>query len=604
MAVGLSTGTSVWSNIVTWKVGATGPAVGTAFQVSDSNNDNEKVIQIAFGSMDSSKDDKDATNYVSTDGTASVSYGGNSYSFDHYASTDKTNGSNSNSLAADGSSTGNYIAFVPKYSGTVVVVVHNLGTGSDSKPTWTFEDGVAKSGIIIGSGSSNIAYDGQTDVKALNNNTNVTGGIKFNVSAGKTYTMSINGSKPRWMGIIYDYTNPWSSVYERGYTTAWSDDDVATWPGTTGDDYSVTKTAAGMQFDVVDHASYGNYAFEYSHSITTAADKEVNFKAVWSAGSPTGYANRQNSYIDLGGVKLRLYGQNSKLTIQLGTADPVNLMVGSEEGNSGTLRSQDFDIDITIHKATGEVEYSVSTSAWNSGTPVTGSGTMTGSVAVNSIKVGLDRNGKQFKVFSETLKKIQVKEKTEIVPVSVSAAGYATYVNSDYDLDFSATSIEAYKVKVSTKGVATLTKVDNVPAGTPVLLYKDGGATEDIPMMSGAAAVTGNDLVAGTGATVATIDGDYTNMILNNVSGIGFYFANGQTVATNRAYLHIATTLAPDASGGSRMTMVFGDDATSINTMLMNNVVKNNEYFDLQGRRVVQPQKGLYIVNGKKVIVK
>ena len=191
------------------------------------------------------------------------------------------------------------------------------------------------------------------------------------------------------------------------------------------------------------------------------------------------------------------------------------------------------------------------------------------------------------------------------IPVEVSAAGYATYVPT-CDLDFSATSIEAYKVKVSTKGIATLTKVDNVPAGTPVLLYKEGGATEDIPVMTGAAAVTGNDLVAGTGAAVATVDGTYTNMILNNGSkGIGFYFAAGQTVAANRAYLHIATTLAPDAVGaGSRMSMVFDGETTGVDATLVNSEKVNSEVYDLQGRRVAQPTKGLYIVNGKKVIIK
>jgi len=189
------------------------------------------------------------------------------------------------------------------------------------------------------------------------------------------------------------------------------------------------------------------------------------------------------------------------------------------------------------------------------------------------------------------------------IPVEVSAAGYATYVPT-CDLDFSATSIEAYKVKVSTKGVATLLKVDNVPAGTPVLLYKEGGATEDIPVMTGADAVTGNDLVAGTGAAVATVDGTYTNMILNNGSkGIGFYFAAGKTVAANRAYLHIATTLAPDAAG-SRMSMVFDDEATGVDATLVNSEKVNSEVYDLQGRRVAQPTKGLYIVNGKKVIIK
>ena len=30
----------------------------------------------------------------------------------------------------------------------------------------------------------------------------------------------------------------------------------------------------------------------------------------------------------------------------------------------------------------------------------------------------------------------------------------------------------------------------------------------------------------------------------------------------------------------------------------------NNGYYDLQGRRVAQPAKGLYIVNGKKMVIK
>ena len=189
------------------------------------------------------------------------------------------------------------------------------------------------------------------------------------------------------------------------------------------------------------------------------------------------------------------------------------------------------------------------------------------------------------------------------VPVTVSAAGFATYVNSTYDLDFTSTSIKAYKVKVSSKGIAKLTKVDEVPAGTPVLLYKDGGDTENIPVMTGAAAVSDNDLVAGTGAAVATTDGEYTNMILNNVSGIGFYFANGQTVAKNRAYLHIATSLAPTAA--SRMVMVFGDETTGVNSLTPNpSPIGDGSIYTLSGQRVENPKKGLYIKNGKKVVIK
>lgn len=203
-------------------------------------------------------------------------------------------------------------------------------------------------------------------------------------------------------------------------------------------------------------------------------------------------------------------------------------------------------------------------------------------------------------------------KKTSDLPANekivVTDAGYATYV-SDYNLDFTSATTKAYKVNVASKGVATLTEVAKVPAKTPVLLYAEGGNGEGeaIPVTTEAiAAVTENDLVAGTGATVATTDGDYTNMILNNVdSKIGFYFANGQTVAANRAYLHILTTLAPDAVGGSRgMSLVFADDVTGISATLKNKEIEDKEVYNLKGQRVVQPTKGLYIVSGKKVIIK
>jgi hypothetical protein len=71
------------------------------------------------------------------------------------------------------------------------------------------------------------------------------------------------------------------------------------------------------------------------------------------------------------------------------------------------------------------------------------------------------------------------------------------------------------------------------------------------------------------------------------------------TVATDKAYLQ--TTVA-----SARIAFDFDDNETTglsevTNTNLTNNT---NEFFDLQGRKVAQPTKGLYIVNGKKVVIK
>jgi len=188
--------------------------------------------------------------------------------------------------------------------------------------------------------------------------------------------------------------------------------------------------------------------------------------------------------------------------------------------------------------------------------------------------------------------------------VEVTSAGYATYVGS-YPLDFTATGIKAYTAKVNTEnGKVVLTQINKVPASTPVVLYKDGGSTKDIPICFSATDTPAeSDLVAGNGGKVAYASGDGKyNYILNNVSGIGFYKANDQTVATGRAYLQ--TSYDVTTSSGARMAMVFADEATGIDATQMNSEEKAASTYDLQGRCVAQPVKGLYIVNGKKVIVK
>ena len=109
-----------------------------------------------------------------------------------------------------------------------------------------------------------------------------------------------------------------------------------------------------------------------------------------------------------------------------------------------------------------------------------------------------------------------------------------------------------------------------------------------------------NDFVRGTGATVSSYDGEYYNYILNNVGGeIGFYHANDQTVAANRCYLRTTT----EALG--RMSMVFDDEMGE--TTIMETVAKpafpdTSEMYNLQGQRVSEPRKGLYILKGKKIV--
>jgi len=203
-----------------------------------------------------------------------------------------------------------------------------------------------------------------------------------------------------------------------------------------------------------------------------------------------------------------------------------------------------------------------------------------GNVALGNIKVSKDAN--------------------DVVAVTVSAAGLATFA-SDSKLDFkNVPNLEAYIAKEN-GGKIELVQVNKVAAGTGVLLRALNSATDfKVPVTAATAeATTGNLFVRGVGAAVASEDGGKYNYVLGKHKGeVGFYKAGGMTVATDKAY--IQTTVA-----AARILFDFDNETTSINEVSTTNLTNNtNEYFNLAGQRVAQPTKGLYIVNGKKYVIK
>lgn len=89
------------------------------------------------------------------------------------------------------------------------------------------------------------------------------------------------------------------------------------------------------------------------------------------------------------------------------------------------------------------------------------------------------------------------------------------------------------------------------------------------------------------------------------LSGNQFWYSTGKTQTMGlRGYFEFRDVLDAyyDAAGaGARITMSFGDNTTTGVQMTANRKYENSKCFDLQGRRVTNPGKGLYIQNGKKV---
>jgi len=92
------------------------------------------------------------------------------------------------------------------------------------------------------------------------------------------------------------------------------------------------------------------------------------------------------------------------------------------------------------------------------------------------------------------------------------------------------------------------------------------------------------------------------------LSGNKFWYSVGKTQTKGlRGYFEFRDLLDAyydEASATSRIVMFFEDETTTGVTENVNSKLSNSKYYDLQGRRVVKPGKGLYIKNGKKEVIK
>lgn len=88
------------------------------------------------------------------------------------------------------------------------------------------------------------------------------------------------------------------------------------------------------------------------------------------------------------------------------------------------------------------------------------------------------------------------------------------------------------------------------------------------------------------------------------LSGNKFYYSVGKTkMKAFRAYFTLSDVLSDVSQADARVHFFVGGEDTGIESVDSSMPIFNS-YYDLQGRRVVKPRKGLYIRNGRKEVVR
>ena len=173
---------------------------------------------------------------------------------------------------------------------------------------------------------------------------------------------------------------------------------------------------------------------------------------------------------------------------------------------------------------------------------------------------------------------------------SITAAKYAT-LYAPYDLNFEGTGVTAYTATVNNSEV-TFNEVTAAKAYTGLLLKADED-TYKLPMEA-CATDTPSDL---KGVTTDTPVAAGIFVLMNGGKGVGFYKTTQEfTVGAYTAYLKALPNSSRDFIG-------FGDDTTT-GIEALSTKAMDGEVYNLQGQRVNKAHKGLYIVNGKKVVLK
>ena len=181
--------------------------------------------------------------------------------------------------------------------------------------------------------------------------------------------------------------------------------------------------------------------------------------------------------------------------------------------------------------------------------------------------------------------------------------GYITYCSYE-PLDFTNPwGVKAYIVTDYNDGVVTLSQMTTTPPKTGLLLKLGAG---DYQFRFAQGGNEKDNMLKGVlwDTYINPTEGDYINFVLaNGNNGLGFYrLKESGKLAAHRAYLQVpASAIANEAKF---LKMRFDDEATAIDGIIIHE--ENVPYYDLQGNcyESKPTKQGIYIHNGKKVVVK
>lgn len=190
--------------------------------------------------------------------------------------------------------------------------------------------------------------------------------------------------------------------------------------------------------------------------------------------------------------------------------------------------------------------------------------------------------------------------------IAISSVGYATLYYSDKAFEIPS-GVTASIVTSVEGGKITFEELSEViPAGTGVVLKGNEG-TYNFAIATTQANAPENNLLRGSDEAATTTGGDLYYMLSLNANSdegsVGFYWGDAEGGAfengAHKAYLAVAN------STDAKSFYLFEENTTGIDAVQGARLnALDMEIYNLNGQRVMNARKGIYIVNGRKVVVR
>ncbi len=470
----------------------------------------------------------------------------------YLTNTSTETGNPDNSGVVAGITISNYTSSVPEFCiGYGMYTPYNtVGGGVASNMTFTVNDATAEDLIV---------YNGWNNYGSGTFNTVQTGDKSFNLYRYDTMLRNINVYSPEDVTII-------GALDKTTALTDWIMSEAIVLPNNTAKTVTFKNHGSSSQnyYNFLLRLTYNDAFFEHAKAGWATIDGNGEFPYAYACSTDGG--NTYGGNTNFGTFRTDM--ENSDVVLKMSHVDGVLYINGTMTAGNNIYyynykygdgsKTENFQVNLTVDKAWLEIV------SVEDATPST--------IPVHPTNVA----------------------------VTLGTNGYTTYANNVYPLDLS--DAKAYKAAVDGNAVKFTLFGQAVPASTGMLVEGEASATVNLPIADASTAVSDNEfLINASGAKFDAEDNTTYYAMMKDSSPLKFgTFAPG-TLAfpATKAYLKVSGN-----SDAKALTAFFGDDVTGISQV--ENAVQKTDgaVYNIAGQRVSKPTKGLYIVNGKKVVIK